>query len=181
MLEGSICMEGSEFQPLQAGITSCQNELREVEKKLVESAHQLAVLVGSSKVAIIVLGALVATRETAAHVFGPTSGGVDIAFAILGVLIASLAGMEAAFKWTSQAAEIRVLAVLARAANRDVDAREYKLASNASPQERLAAAQYLLELLDAKLTELQEKAAVQEMNVGWIVRDLKPSAYRAND
>jgi hypothetical protein len=126
-----------------------------------------------SKVILVLLGALVATRETANQIFGSSNDGTSVLYALLGTAVAVVAGLDAAFKWETRGAELTTLAARCQAAMRSVDSQWHRQVGRASGEEQIAGALALLEIQDARLAEAQERAATLGVNVTVEVRELQ--------
>jgi hypothetical protein len=162
-----------DIQSLQAGINDRQQELQGVTDILARTARQLSIRAMASKVILVLLGALVATRETAAQLLGNSNAGASIFYALLGTAVAVVAGLEAAFKWETRGAELTALAARCQAAIRSVDSQWHRQVGSATGDEQTAGALTLLEMQDARLAEAQERAATLGVNVTIEVRELQ--------
>lgn len=100
----------ADIEMLQSGINDRQQELQGVTDILARSARQLSRRGMASKVILVLLGALVATRETATQIFGASNNGAAVTYALLGTAVAVVAGLDAAFKWDTRGAELTALA-----------------------------------------------------------------------
>jgi hypothetical protein len=139
---------------------------------LAAEAQRVAARARISKVVLIFLGALVATRETANQVFGDADVGAAVFYTLVGLGVAVLAGLEAAFRWESRGAELKSLSAACQATVRSVDSQWHKEVGSAEGPERVRAALTLLELQDAKLTDVQSRAADLGVNITLEVREL---------
>ena len=91
-------------------------------------------------------------------------------------MVATLAGLEVAFKFESRSAELKVLAATCQSTIRQVDSQWQKEIGTAYLDEQTEAARKLLDLQDAKLAEIQEKTARLGVNITLEIREL----YRDN-
>ncbi len=166
--------DGSKIDMLQEGISARQEELKNVADILAKAAQKLRRYAGWIRILLIILGALAATQGAWDTTFGVMSKAyVSLTFTILGVLIATLAGIEAAFKFEAKGAELNLLAASCHSTVRKTDAAWYKLVGIvATPEEQISGAIALIELQDTKLSEIQEKAATSGVNITLEIRSL---------
>ena len=161
-----------QMRMLQGSISARQEELHNVTDTLAAAAHRVGQRAIASRVALVFLGALVATRETANQIFGGDTLGVVVLFTLAGLVIAVIAGLEAAFKWENNAAELRTLAATCQSTLRQVDSQWQKQIGTApSDERRIDAARQLLDVQDSKLAEVQQQAARFGVNITLAVRD----------
>lgn len=141
------------------------NELDAIEKILAKTAQKLTLRATWAKVLVIVLGALVATREVASQLIGASSAVNIVIYTIIGLLITTAAGLEAAFKWENRSAELRTLAATCRNTKRQNTNQLSEILAIETNQDRLAALKKLLDSLGEKVGEVQEKAATLGINI----------------
>ena len=164
---------------LKRGIYERQTELHNLAKILSESAGHLGRLGAIGRVAIIVLGAIVATQGVAEKIAGEGSIVVLTIYTICGVLIAAISGLEAAFKTESRSAELTLLAASCQSTIWHTDTEWQKSIGSGLADNPSAAAQNLLEMQDEVLTEIHKKAAQLGINVTQEVRELWGGEPRA--
>ena len=87
-------------------------------------------------------------------------------------MVATVAGLEAAFKFESKSAELKVLAATCQSTVRQVDSQWQKEIGTAYLDEQIEAARKLLDLQDTKLAEIQEKTARLGVNITLEIREL---------
>lgn len=169
------------FDRIQVGINARQSELNHVTNVLASSARRLGRRGVVGKVMLIFLGALVATRETAAEIFGVGNTRAAAFYAIVGVGVAVIAGLEAAFKWESRGADLKTLAATCQATARSVDSQWRRHVGPTVGGDRIDAGLALLDLQDQKLADVQKRAAELGVNITLEVRELDAgeSAYPA--
>ena len=160
---------------LQGSINDRQRELHGVTAILANVAARRARWATASKVVVIALGAFAATKGAADQLLGATSHIAMVTYTLVGLVIATVAGLEAAFKNEVTAAELRILAAAGQSTVRQVDSRWQRDIGGVAGQERVEAALKLIELQDAKLAELQEKTAKLGVNITLEVRQLVQS------
>ncbi len=78
---------------LKRGIYERQEELHNLAKILSDSAGKLGRIGAIARVAIIVLGAVVATQGVADRIAGEGSVGVLIGYTLCGILITAISGL----------------------------------------------------------------------------------------
>lgn len=125
---------------------------------LAKIAERLSVRSMIVKTLLIFLGALVATREVASGVFGVNNIAVIVIYTLMGVLIATLAGLEVAFRWENRSVELKNLA-----ANTQAERRKFE--SAIVKNNTALASESLLDALDKQSSETQEKAASLGVNI----------------
>lgn len=133
-------------------------DLRSTGVNLAKIAKRLSVRAMTVKTLLIFLGALVATREIATQLFGVTNNAVMVSYTLMGVLIATLAGLEAAFKWENRSIELKNLAADCRNRRRKLESTIYKTDGTLDREN-------LLDTLDNESAGVQEKAASLGVNV----------------
>ena len=133
-------------------------ELRSTGVTLAKIAERLSVRAMTVKTLLIFLGALVATREVASGVFGVNNIAIIVIYTLIGVLIATLAGLEVAFRWENRSIELKNLAANTRAERR-------KLESAIAKNNTALASESLLDALDKQSSETQEKSASLGVNI----------------
>ena len=164
------------MEMLQGSITQRQYELHKIADILAKVAHKESKRAATSKVLLIFLGAFTATKGASDQVFGAANSINVIIYTIAGLLVATIAGLEVAFKFESRSAELKVLAATCQSTIRQVDSQWQKEIGTAYLDEQTEAARKLLDLQDAKLAEIQEKTARLGVNITLEIREL----YRDN-
>jgi len=165
----------SRFDDLQGSINDRQQELHNVTAILAAVAARRTHWAAISRVILIALGAFAATKSTADELLGTTSHISTVLYTIVGLIIATVAGLEAAFKNEATAAELRILAAAGQSTVRQVDSRWQQDIGGAEGTQREEAALRLIDLQDTKLTELQERTAKLGVNIALEVRELVQS------
>jgi hypothetical protein len=165
-------MNDERMYKIQGSINDRQSELQRVTDILANKAAQLVRVTLVSKVILIFLGAVVATRETANQIISSESSAIIAVYALFGLVIAVVAGLEAAFKWETRSAELRILAAACWSTVRTVDTQWQREVGMKSGQQRIDAALGLLGVQDTKLSEVQSKAAELGVNVSLDIREL---------
>jgi hypothetical protein len=156
--------------------------------RVLSRASQKRAQVGAAiKAIVIFLGAFVAVRETFNQLFGSSSTLTIVVFAVAGLLIASLTGLEAAFKWETKSTNLRNLATECRghaielrpkgirikqACNNLQDPSLKDNNDDAHFDKSIEEIMNSVDKLQAKLIQLQEKA-VAEINVTYEVMELE--------
>lgn len=157
---------------LQGSINDRQRELHSVTTILANVAARRARWATASRVIVIALGAFAATKSAADQLLGAASHVSVVTYTLAGLVIATVTGLEAAFKNEVTAAELRVLAAAGQSTVRQVDSRWQRDIGGVAGQERVDAALKLIDLQDAKLAELQEKTSKLGVNITLEVRQL---------
>jgi len=141
------------------------DELDVVGNILAKTAQKLTLRASWVKVLVIVLGASVATREVANQLVGASSALNIVIYTIIGLLIAALTGLEAAFKWENKSAELRMSAATCRVTRRQSTSQLTEVFTIETDQGKLVAVKKLLDSLDVKLGEIQERIATLGVNI----------------
>lgn len=158
---------------LQRAINERQGELQKVAGILARAAHSTRLFASSAKALLIVLGAFSATKATADVLFGSTSAVTLVVYTMAGLLTAAVAGLEAAFKFETRAAELTVLAAECHSTLRQVDTRwQREIGVTPDVEKKVEAAQALLSLQDSGLEKVQTQAARLGVNLALEVRAL---------
>jgi hypothetical protein len=168
---GRAAMDGDR---LQRGINDRQKELHHAADILASSAQGLRRSSAISKVVIIILGAIAATSGAATQIAGEKSVPVTVFYTVVGLLIATVGGIEAAFKFGDRGAELTALAAACQSTLREIDSRWKKeVGSTYDPTTRTEAQKTLLDIQDQKLNEIQERAARLNVNIALKLRELE--------
>ena len=134
------------------------------ESNLAQRAKTFNRFAGLSKVAFIFLGAFVATRPFADSLFGATTLINALAYVLAGVVIATLAGLDAGFKWESRSRELAKLAASTHSTRETAEIEKTRIATIADQQEREEAIKKLLETLTGHSTAFYEEAPTLGFN-----------------
>lgn len=110
------------------------------------------------KVATIILGAFSASQAVAVRILGHDLITL-VTFALVGIAISTLAGIDAAFKFETHAADLRTLAAKCQAARFQHNSEWANKIAIAEPEKAICAARNLLELQDRTVSEVQIEAA----------------------
>jgi hypothetical protein len=164
-------MGSMKVEMLQEGISSRQAELQRVADVLARSAYQIKRRGTVIRVMLIILGSVVAAQTTFGQLDVVSPKVLTFVFLIFGIAIAALAGIETAFKYESRGSELNSLAATCHSTVRLTDASWYKkVGIREDENEKVVGALELIELQDVKLSEVQEKAAMNGLNIALEVR-----------
>jgi hypothetical protein len=170
----------TKFEMLQEAISERQEELQRVAGLLAKSAQKYILTSRSLKTALIVLGAVSAAQGAFTKFFAGNDNLIGVVFMMIGIVIASLAGIEAAFKYEARAAELNMLATICHSAVRLTDATWHKtIGVQEESQRRVEGALSLIEIQNAKLSEIQERAASLGINVTLEIQKLSRVTFDA--
>ena len=102
-------------ESIREDINERQEALNDVQVALEKEAKALSRRAVILRIAVIFLGAFVATREAADKLWPPTSyptanWWVILIYTLLAVLIAFIGGIAAAFRYENRAADLKILA-----------------------------------------------------------------------
>jgi hypothetical protein len=157
---------------IQRGIEERQRELHNIAEILALAASRKGRLGALAKVTTIALGALIATQAVAVQILGDNSVGVIVAYSFAGLLVATIGGLEAAFRNEARAAELYVLAAQCQSTIWQIDSEWSKSVGTATGEAQFQAARALLDRQDSTLTEIQSRAAQAGVNITLAVRRL---------
>jgi len=127
-------------------------ELHQTQSFLAERAQKFARYSALVKALVIILGALVATKEVLSLVVGTSNTISIVAYALAGLLIAVLTGLEASFGWGAKSGKLAALAATCRATRQRAELDSARISSKENTEAKLA----LETLLDKLMTQLQE-------------------------
>jgi len=156
--EPALSADAASTDPVAHIISSINGhryELEDIATKLAKFAQVY------TKVLVILLGAFIATREIANQILGASNTVNIIIYAAVGLLIATVTGLEAAFKWEGRSAELRTLVTTCRTTARTISTDLTKILAKKTSQGNHIeeALTTLLESLDSTLTDIQTKAS----------------------
>jgi hypothetical protein len=115
---------------------------------------------------LVILGAFSASRAVADQLFGSDSGRTLVVYSLAGILTATIAGLEAAFRWDRRSADLGSLAAQCVAHMREVDTVYRSSVFVASPgDEKTEAAAKVLDRQDALLTEVEKASTKAGVNI----------------
>jgi len=166
---------------IQKGIQERQEELHRIAELLGRASARHGKLSAVARASTIALGAFVATSAVATKLWGENNTVVTIIYTLAGLVIATVSGLEAAFKVESRAASLRTLAAHCQTTLWQIDTEWRKSIGSPSSREgftdeeeaeRLVPAQSLLDRQDQVLGEVQTKAAELGENITFAVRQL---------
>jgi len=154
---------------LQKAIVRRQEELHKARAILAKRARKFSLVSGVITVLTVTLGALVATRDTALSLFANSRTLLVVFYSLSGVIIASVAGLEAAFRFRDKSAKLHLLAATTESLWRKIDTRWRKEVSSSNytaySTEQIEAAQRLLDLQDETLEQTSRQAAELGVNL----------------
>jgi hypothetical protein len=165
-----------QFDHVQGSINVRQEELHKAADILAGAAAVSSRRSAAAKVGIVVLGAVAATNGAATQLAGGPASWVIVLYTLVGLAIAAIGGLEAAFKVNERAIDLTLLAATCQSTVRDIDSRWQTDVGPAEGEQRVLAAQQLLEMQDQKLADVQERAARLGVNIVWQVRQLYGSS-----
>ncbi len=157
---------------LQDGIAQRQRELHNIATILAQTAKGKSNLAAIGRVITIVFGALAATNGAATTLFGEKNVAAIVVYTLIGLTIAAIGGLEAAFKYESKSAELKLLAALCQSTIWQIDSDWQKTVGTAKGQAKVSAARQLLDKQDKSLNDIQTKAAQMGVNITLEVREL---------
>ncbi|MGI9105008.1 MAG: hypothetical protein ACR2G4_02030 [Pyrinomonadaceae bacterium] len=165
---------------LKEDINERQVELHLVQQALEDYAKRNSTMANRLKIAIILLGGIVATREVADKIV-PAAGfpngnkAIIVSYTLVGLLIAVIGGVAAAFRYENKAAELKVLAAESNSYLLDIDCKLPKKGDPEPTEKQINAARDLISLQNSKLSEIQGKAARIGIGINRKVRKIRVS------
>lgn len=156
---------------LTTDINERQDELNAVQVALEASAKYSSDLGKVLKVAVIILGAISATRDVADKIFPQTM--VILTYTVVALAITIIGGIVTAFRYEARASEMNLLAVECSSYIRDVDGKLPRKGDPAPEAQQVAAAQELIALQNNCIRTIQDKAAKAGININRRVRKIK--------
>ena len=165
---------------LKVDINERQDELNAVQQALEDYAKWNSKIANRLKIAVILFGAIVATRDVADKIvpgaLWPNSNKlVIISYTLVGLLIAVIGGVAAAFRFENKAAELKVLAAESNAYLLDIDCKLPKKGDPEPIEHQIHAARELILFQNAKLSEIQGQAARIGVGINRKVRKIRIS------
>jgi hypothetical protein len=148
------------FERIKEELRDRYKELQEIHDEIVAQAKILSAMSAGSKGLLIFLGAVATTKAVADEVIGQNNRINTLTFAVIGILTATLAGLEATFKWERRSGEMLSLAAVCAMKLHNMQDRWSRLmiqypdgdANWLEQVEKVAKAD--LDFLDAKLDEI---------------------------
>jgi len=160
---------------LQRDINRRQEELNRLADLLARRAKVNTWVASSLKVALVFLGAISATKAAADVLLGTGSVSGTVAYSALGVLTAAIAGISATFDFDHHSIELTQLAAEAWATLREVDSSWRRSVSLVPTGSKQRGALTIIAIQDAKLADIQGRAARLGINVALDIPELLPS------
>nr|WP_315158053.1 hypothetical protein [uncultured Flavobacterium sp.] len=159
------------YDTLQTAISIRQNELNRVATILANNAEKFSYKWTSSKVAVIALGALAATKGTFDKLLSADNPFNLILFTCIGLLVAIITGLETTFKYESKTLELKILAAECHSTARQIDTLWFQKISHApSDTDYQTEAMLLLEIQDDKLADIQARATKIGINLTYQIK-----------
>lgn len=168
------------LKDLKEDINERQDELNVVQVILEDDAKWNSKIANRLKIAVILLGAIVATRDVAdklapAASFPTSNKIVIIMYTLVGLAIAVIGGIAAAFRFENRAAEVKVLAAESNSCLLSIDCKLPKKGDPSPLDKQIEAARDLILIQNEKLSEIQGKAAKIGVNINRKVRKVRIS------
>lgn len=156
---------------LMADINERQEELNAVQVALEWSAKHSSDLGKVLKVAVIILGAISATRDVADKIFPATM--VILTYTTIALAITIIGGIVTAFRYEARASDMNLLAVECSSYIREIDSQLPRKGDPAPDAQQVAAAHELIMLQNDRIRTIQDKAAKAGININRRVRKIK--------
>src|ERR1700733_12200048 len=155
------------FEEYSKSVRSRLDELCDAAELLAKRAQKQILYSYFLKALLIILGALSAARSALGHSPFMNEETTGVVFTIIGILIASLAGIEAAFKFEKRSGELTLLSASSRSDFDDMSASLLKNDSQANPEARIDGAMTLIEAINKKLSQIKVDAAKLGVNLAF--------------
>jgi hypothetical protein len=160
------------LRQIQEGISQRQNELHRVADILAKNAEKFSLYWTISKVTLIALGALAATKGAFDKLLLAESTFNLVFFTVIGLLVAVVTGLETTFKYESKNIELKTLAAECHSTARQIDTLWYQKVGFGEIELRISEAKTLLEIQDNKLADIQVRATKLGLNLTLEIREL---------
>jgi hypothetical protein len=164
-------MSSNYRENLQTAINIRQEELNRVATILANNAQKFSLKWTGSKVAVIALGALAATKGTFDKLLSADNTFNLIFFTSIGLLVAIITGLETTFKYESKTIELKILAAECHSTARQIDTLWFQKISLApNDTDYKTEAKQLLEIQDNKLADIQTRATKIGINLTFQIK-----------
>jgi hypothetical protein len=151
-------------ESLEELIDSRMYELREAQLFLATRAKKFTRYSTLVKILVIILGALVATKETISLLVG-TSNTLSIAgYTFIGVLISVITGLEATFGWGTKSGKLAALAAMCRETRQRAELDRLQISAREITDGNLKDLEKLLDSLITKLQEIRNETVSSGFN-----------------
>lgn len=172
--------DNKQRRQLQKGIEVRQHEFHRVAHILTHHAKKTHKRWIYFKIALITLGALGVSKGAFDRLLSADNIFNLIFFTLIGLMVAILTGLETAFKYESKNIELKILASDCHSSIRQIDTLWYQKVGDGNLESRILESKILLEVQDAKLAEIQARAARLGINLDYgIARDIDGQVYTA--
>lgn len=162
---------GNDMETLQVAINTRQEELNRVATILANNAEKFSLRWTSSKVAVIALGALAATKGTFDKLLTADNTFNLIFFTCIGLLVAIITGLETTFKYESKTIELKILAAECHSTARQIDTLWFqRICMPSDDADDKNEAKQLLEIQDSKLADIQTRATKIGINLTFQIK-----------
>ncbi|MBD1877213.1 hypothetical protein H6F75_27395 [Nodosilinea sp. FACHB-131] len=167
-----------EFEIIQRDFMEKQSDLQKTADILSKTAEVKGRVAVISKVITIVLGAFIATQAVATQLYGKANQNVSVIYSVAGLLVATIGGVEAAFKNETKAGELSVLAVQCQSSIWQINTEWSKSVEIAKDEIKIQAAVSILERQSTTLVDIHSRAAQAGINIAFVIRELKLETWR---
>jgi hypothetical protein len=153
-----------------------QKQLETLTRILAERAGRLARQSNYLRLSIIILGALIASREASERILQRVDASPNWAigiYAVIGILTAVVGGILATFKLDTRAAELKVLAVASLTLTDTMKTKWKRVLSQEDGKEQVRVAIETLESQDKQTSDVLSKAAAHTNITSKILRELR--------
>ncbi len=172
-VQQKVAHNAQQISNLQDFIRQGEQELTDIDTILAASAGTQSLLARSARIIIIVSGAVAATNGTASKLFGENNITTAVVYAVIGVIIATIGGIEAAYKFDSKSASLKNLCTKCRDYISEVET-DWTLSVCAQDgEERYNEEKKLVEKTEKFLHDIRTKATDLGVNLELKERHLK--------
>jgi hypothetical protein len=151
-----------------------QKQLEILTSILAERASQLTRRSNYLRISVIILGALIASREASEKILDKVNGSENWivgVYALIGILTAIVGGILATFKLETRAAELKVLAALSLTLTEELKTKWKRVICLEDEKEQVRLAMDTLESQDKQTSEILSKAAAHTNITNKILRE----------
>ncbi|MBD2130086.1 hypothetical protein NDI39_29395 [Microcoleus sp. ZQ-A2] len=160
------------FEVIKKDFDAKQNDLHKTAIILAKTAEVKGIMAATTKVITIALGAFIATQAVATQMYGKDNQKISVVYSVAGFLVATIGGIEAAFKNESKAGELSVLAAQCQSSISQIDIQWSKSVEIAKDEIKLQEAVKILERQSTTLADIHSRAAQAGVNIAFRIRGL---------
>jgi hypothetical protein len=150
-------------------------EFKAVELVLAGDAEWNSKFSAIGKVVLIILGAVVATKDVANQLWSANNIANTLIFTLAGLVIAVIAGLQAGFKWEQSATELKGLAGSCQKNIREGNYQLHRVQFMETDGEKRTELEKTIETLNKNLDEIYSKSEALGINVPLEIKHKLPA------